>query len=115
LEFLGYGFQLRQLRVEGFRLVLGKLYRVGGGYTARVVCLNELPKRDRSVQSSTGHLTWDCAKGVYCASGGRSALVGRTLKDFGYRTVYNMGGFKELARCRIGNRTCVASYSYRGL
>jgi rhodanese-related sulfurtransferase len=34
---------------------------------------------------------------VYCASGGRSALVGKTLKDFGYATVYNAGGFKELA------------------
>ena len=34
---------------------------------------------------------------VYCASGGRSALVGKTLKDFGYGTVYNVGGFKELA------------------
>jgi rhodanese-related sulfurtransferase len=34
---------------------------------------------------------------VYCASGGRSALVGKTLKDFGYVTVYNIGGFKELA------------------
>jgi len=34
---------------------------------------------------------------VYCASGGRSALVGKTLKDFGYATVYNLGGFKELA------------------
>ena len=34
---------------------------------------------------------------VYCASGGRSALVGKTLKDFGYATVFNIGGFKELA------------------
>jgi rhodanese-related sulfurtransferase len=34
---------------------------------------------------------------VYCASGGRSALVGKTLKDFGYCAVYNIGGFKELA------------------
>src|SRR3954464_1350472 len=34
---------------------------------------------------------------VYCASGGRSALSGKTLKDFGYATVYNVGGFKELA------------------
>jgi rhodanese-related sulfurtransferase len=33
---------------------------------------------------------------VYCASGGRSALSGKTLKDFGYRSVYNAGGFKEL-------------------
>ena len=34
---------------------------------------------------------------IYCASGGRSALVGKTLKDFGYGAVYNIGGFKELA------------------
>ncbi|MBV9966808.1 MAG: rhodanese-like domain-containing protein [Alphaproteobacteria bacterium] len=34
---------------------------------------------------------------VYCASGGRSALAGKSLKDFGYATVYNIGGFKELA------------------
>jgi rhodanese-related sulfurtransferase len=34
---------------------------------------------------------------VYCASGGRSALVGKTLKDFGYANVINIGGFKELA------------------
>jgi len=34
---------------------------------------------------------------IYCASGGRSALVGKTLNDFGYGAVYNIGGFKELA------------------
>ena len=34
---------------------------------------------------------------VYCASGGRSALSGQTLRDLGYRSVYNAGGFKELA------------------
>ena len=34
---------------------------------------------------------------VYCASGGRSALSGKTLKDLGYRSVFNAGGFKELA------------------
>ena len=32
---------------------------------------------------------------VYCASGGRSALSGKTLKDFGYSKVYNLGGFKD--------------------
>ena len=31
---------------------------------------------------------------VYCASGGRSALVGKTLKDMGYAKVLNLGGFK---------------------
>jgi rhodanese-related sulfurtransferase len=34
---------------------------------------------------------------VYCASGGRSALSGKVLKDFGYAAVFNIGGFKELA------------------
>ena len=33
---------------------------------------------------------------VYCASGGRSALSGKRLKEMGYGTVYNIGGFKEL-------------------
>jgi rhodanese-related sulfurtransferase len=34
---------------------------------------------------------------LYCASGGRSALAGKTLRELGYTTVYNAGGFKELA------------------
>ncbi len=32
---------------------------------------------------------------VYCASGGRSALSGKVLKDLGYDRVYNLGSFKE--------------------
>lgn len=32
---------------------------------------------------------------VYCASGGRSALSGKVLKDFGYANVFNLGGFKD--------------------
>ena len=31
---------------------------------------------------------------VYCASGGRSALAGKTLRDMGYTDVRNLGGFK---------------------
>jgi rhodanese-related sulfurtransferase len=31
---------------------------------------------------------------TYCASGGRSALVGKTLKDMGFDKVRNLGGFK---------------------
>ena len=30
----------------------------------------------------------------YCGSGGRAALVGKTLKDMGYADVRNLGGFK---------------------
>ena len=32
---------------------------------------------------------------VYCASGGRSALSGRTLKELGYDKVFNLGAFKD--------------------
>ena len=32
---------------------------------------------------------------LYCASGGRSALVGKVLKDMGYAQVYNLGAFKD--------------------
>jgi len=39
---------------------------------------------------------FDRAKTVvaYCASGGRSALVGKVLKDMGYENIRNLGGFK---------------------
>jgi rhodanese-related sulfurtransferase len=32
---------------------------------------------------------------IYCASGGRSALAGKTLGDMGYAEVYNLGGFED--------------------
>ena len=34
---------------------------------------------------------------VYCASGGRSALAGKTLQDMGYKDVRNLGAFKDWA------------------
>jgi rhodanese-related sulfurtransferase len=34
---------------------------------------------------------------LYCASGGRSALAGKVLKDMGYAEVYNLGAFKDWA------------------
>ena len=34
---------------------------------------------------------------VYCASGGRSALSGKVLKEMGYDRVYNLGAFKDWA------------------
>ena len=33
---------------------------------------------------------------LYCASGGRSALAGKTLRDLGYQQVFNAGAFKDL-------------------
>ena len=34
---------------------------------------------------------------LYCASGGRSALAAKMLKDMGYDHVYNVGAFKDWA------------------
>ena len=34
---------------------------------------------------------------LYCASGGRSALSGKVLKDMGYDRVYNLGAYKDWA------------------
>ena len=34
---------------------------------------------------------------LYCASGGRSALAAKLLKDMGYDHVYNVGAFKDWA------------------
>jgi len=34
---------------------------------------------------------------LYCASGGRSALAAKTLLDMGCTSVYNAGGFTDLA------------------
>ncbi len=32
---------------------------------------------------------------VYCASGGRAALSGKTLQEMGYERVYSVGGFSD--------------------
>jgi rhodanese-related sulfurtransferase len=32
---------------------------------------------------------------LYCASGGRSALAAKVLKDMGFSQVYNVGAFKD--------------------
>lgn len=34
---------------------------------------------------------------LYCGTGGRSALAGKVLKDFGFAEVYNLGGFSDWA------------------
>jgi rhodanese-related sulfurtransferase len=43
------------------------------------------------------NFAWDKTVIVYCASGGRSALSGKTLKDLGYAKVFNLGAFKDWA------------------
>jgi rhodanese-related sulfurtransferase len=50
----------------------------------------ESPAHDKSLDLSKPVI-------LYCASGGRSALAGKTLKDLGYEKVYNLGAFKDWA------------------
>jgi rhodanese-related sulfurtransferase len=38
---------------------------------------------------------------IYCASGGRAALSGKTLSEFGYASVFNAGGLKDLAEAGL--------------
>ena len=32
---------------------------------------------------------------LYCAAGARAALAGKALKDLGFKSVYNLGGFPD--------------------
>ena len=48
----------------------------------------ELPSHDKAFDKNKTVI-------VYCASGGRSALSGKTLKDMGYAQVYNLGAFND--------------------
>ncbi len=50
----------------------------------------ELPSHDKNFNKDKTLI-------LYCASGGRSALSGKTLKDLGYAKVYNLGAFKDWA------------------
>ncbi|MCB4821982.1 rhodanese-like domain-containing protein [Roseicella aerolata] len=49
--------------------------------------------------SALHEAAFDRAKTIitYCASGGRAAMAGKTLKDMGYTDVRNLGGFKDWA------------------
>lgn len=51
-------------------------------------------RADPSSASHDPHFRMDRPLIVYCASGGRSALGGKALKELGFEQVYNLGGFK---------------------
>src|SRR5262245_54780883 len=54
-------------------------------------------RADASTPSHNAELRTDRPVILYCASGGRSALSGKVLKDMGYEKVYNLGSFKDWA------------------
>ncbi len=51
-------------------------------------------KADPEMPSHDPNFRKDRTVIVYCASGGRSALAGKTLQDMGYTDVRNLGQFK---------------------
>jgi rhodanese-related sulfurtransferase len=54
-------------------------------------------KADPESPTHDKNFTRDKTVILYCGSGGRAALAGKLLKDFGYDKVYNLGGFKDWA------------------
>ena len=50
----------------------------------------ELPSHDKNFAKDKTII-------LYCASGGRSALAGKLLKDMGYDRVFNLDAFKDWA------------------
>ncbi len=52
-------------------------------------------KADLSSPTAEKSLALDKPVILHCASGGRAALAGKLLKDFGYDKVFNLGGFKD--------------------
>jgi rhodanese-related sulfurtransferase len=54
-------------------------------------------RADPASQYHDKNFTKDQTIIVYCASGGRSALSGKVLKDMGFTRVYNLGAFKDWA------------------
>lgn len=50
---------------------------------------SELPTHDPALRKDRPVI-------LYCGSGGRAALAGKTLLDMGFKEVRNVGGFKDL-------------------
>ncbi len=69
--------------------------------SGKVVCAKNVSRgmiefrADPSVPYHDPAFTKDKSIILYCASGGRSALSGKVLKDMGYTQVFNMGAFKD--------------------
>lgn len=54
-----------------------------------------IPRGEIESTAHAGAITRDKPVILYCASGVRSALAGKALKDLGYDAVFNLGGLKD--------------------
>jgi len=87
--------QAREMIAKGNTLVVEKSGKVAGAVNVSRGMLEfradpESPYHDKNFAKDKTVI-------VYCASGGRSALSGKVLKDMGYGEVYNLGAFKDWA------------------
>lgn len=52
-------------------------------------------RADETMPSHNREFSRDRPVILYCASGGRSALCGKVLREMGYQQVFNLGSFKD--------------------
>ena len=89
----GAGRQSRRAVPRRARAARGRGVGQGAGRGRRAARAGRVPRRPGLADARQGVRPLQDGR-RYCASGGRSALVGKTLKDMGYDNVRNLGGFK---------------------
>ncbi len=95
--------QAKEMIAKGNTLVVdvrdGTEVQASGKVAGAVHVQRGLLEFKADTESPTHDKNFDKSKNVilYCGSGGRAALSGKTLKDLGYEKVYNLGGFKDWA------------------
>jgi rhodanese-related sulfurtransferase len=95
--------QAREMMAKGNTLVVDVRDGQELAQTGKVAGAVHVPRgmlefrADPESQYHDQNFSKDKAVITYCASGGRAALAGKTLKDLGYEHVYNLGGFKDWA------------------
>jgi rhodanese-related sulfurtransferase len=68
-------------------------------FTCRAACWSSVPTP--KAHTTIPLLGRRRPSSLYCASGRRSALAGKTLQELGYKSVYNAGAFKDLAEAGL--------------
>jgi rhodanese-related sulfurtransferase len=68
-------------------------------FTCRAACWSSVPTP--KAHTTIPLLGRRRPSSLYCASGGRAALAGKTLQELGYKSVYNAGAFKDLAEAGL--------------
>jgi rhodanese-related sulfurtransferase len=68
-------------------------------FTCRAACWSSVPDPESPYHNPA--LSKEKTAVLYCASGGRTALAGKTLQELGYKSVYNAGAFKDLAEAGL--------------